>query len=221
MAKANLTKNYIAQVFQDLLKTDSYENVTIQRIAKEADISRKTFYYHFTNKTDLIIYIFRSGLAKELQDTFEESELICDTKLEDDRYRTYPFFTNGSISKHDKGAFFFAFSHYVQQNDAYYRKLYQGGDWRYLETYVIDIYKPQLTKTILEFFDEFNVEPPAEDIEYLAAYYAYSTVLWVLHRHVTKQHHFSDATKHRLENLFYDNIHNSVEIQAKRLLKQH
>ncbi len=220
MAKASLTKNYIAGVFKDLLKNNSYQNVTIQLITKEADLSRKTFYYHFINKADLVMYIFRTGLAEELHDTFDESELICDTGIEDDRYRTYPFFTNNSISERDKGAFFFAFSNYIKKNDAYYRKIYQGEDWNYFETYLIEIYKPQLTKAIHEFFDECDVVPPEEDVEYLAAYYAHATVLWVLKRHVTKQRHFSDETKHRLENLFYDNIYNTVQIQSKRLLEQ-
>lgn len=217
MAKADLMKNHIATTFRDLLETSPYGSITVQNIADKADISRKTFYYHFFNKADLITYIFRSGLAAELKQAFDKDDLICDTGVEEDKYKAFPFLTRDPIGKHDKAEYFRVFSHYIGKNDAYYRKLFYCEDWSYLENYLLEIYRPQLTKTIVSFFAEYGVEAPADDVDYLASYYSHSTVLWVLHRHVTKQRHFSDETKDHLGNLFYDNIHNSVEIQVRRI----
>lgn len=220
MAKADLMRNHIAGTFQDLLASNPYRSITIQRIVEKAEISRKTFYYHFYNKTDLIIYIFRSGLAAELKEAFGKEELLCDTGVEGDKYEGYPFYTRDLISAHDKSAFFHVFSHYIGENDTYYQKLFQCEDWSYLENYLIEIYRPQLTKTIMSFFAEYGVEAPADDVDYLAVYYVHSTVLWVLHRHVTKRRHFSEETKEHLGNLFYSNIHNSVEVQVRRILQE-
>ena len=220
MAKADLMRNHIACTFKKLLQTNSYSGVTVQDIANEADISRKTFYYHFFNKSDLVKYIFRADLANELKRLFPTDELVCDTGLREDKYRYYPFFTRDYFGEHDKKAFFNVFSRYIGKNSDYYQKLFRCEDWNYLENYLIEIYRPRLKKIIASFFAEYKVEAPAEIVDYLASYYAHSTVLWVLHRHVTKQRHYSEETKDYLGNLFYDNIHNSVEIQARRLLEE-
>lgn len=219
MAKPDLTKNYIADVFLDMFKTLPYSRITIQGIVEKAEINRKTFYYHFFNKADLITYIFRSGLARDLEQSFGPEELLSDTEVEDDKYRNLPFYTRSSLTteEHDKSLFFRHLSDYFGAHDSYYRKLSTCEDWGYFEEYISRIYRSQFKKVILEFFAEEGVTAPEEDIDYLASYYTFSTVLWVLHRHVTKQRHYSAVVKDHLSNMFYDNIRNTVAIQAERI----
>ncbi|HVI41852.1 MAG TPA: hypothetical protein VM577_14475 [Anaerovoracaceae bacterium] len=42
-------------------------------ILESSDISRKTFYYNFLDKQDLVIWIFRTSLAREIEATFDKS----------------------------------------------------------------------------------------------------------------------------------------------------
>lgn len=63
MKKDYYTKKRIADAFKDLNKTKSIKNISINDIAKKADINRGTFYYHFIDKFDLIEWIFNDDIV--------------------------------------------------------------------------------------------------------------------------------------------------------------
>ena len=48
------TKRAIAYAFKDLLKEKAFNKITVNDIAKECDINRQTFYYHFQDIRDLV-----------------------------------------------------------------------------------------------------------------------------------------------------------------------
>lgn len=50
------TKEYIARVFQELLKRESFDTLSVQSIAAACDISRTTFYRFFQDKYDLLAW---------------------------------------------------------------------------------------------------------------------------------------------------------------------
>lgn len=217
MTKADLTRKHIARTFKDMMALRSYQAITIQAIAQSAEVSRKTFYYYFFSKADLVCYVFREELSEVLKRSFPADELVCDTELESDKYRSFPFFTRDAVGNHDKGRFFRVLSRYFQCNEAYYRALSHCEDWAFFENYLVDIYRPQFKQTIELFFEEDGVAAPPDEVDYLSSYYAYSTVPWVLHRHVTKRNHYSEETKDNLQNLFYDIIRHSVKTQVERI----
>ncbi|MCD8316739.1 MAG: TetR/AcrR family transcriptional regulator, partial [Eggerthellaceae bacterium] len=171
MTKSDLMRRHIADTFKDLLQSKPYNSITIQDIANEADINRKTFYYYFYNKLDLVCYIFRKDLSKCLTDNFPDNELIRDPDDEDDKYRDMPFFVNNLTDPEDRRDFYLELSSYIKENDNYYYKLSLGEDFVHFEKYLDSIYLPQLKKTINRAFEEQGVVPPSEDVDYLAAYF--------------------------------------------------
>ena len=52
------TKEYISYVFQELLKRESLDTLSVQRIAAACGISRTTFYRLFQDKYDLLIWSY-------------------------------------------------------------------------------------------------------------------------------------------------------------------
>lgn len=52
------TKQLIKIVFIDLCQEQSLQKISVQRIAHEAGINRQTFYYHFTDKYDLLRWVY-------------------------------------------------------------------------------------------------------------------------------------------------------------------
>ena len=68
MSNAAFTKLMIAQGLKRLLKTTSFVNVSVGDIARECQISRNTFYYHFKDKYDLISWIFYTEITSILTD---------------------------------------------------------------------------------------------------------------------------------------------------------
>ena len=63
MAKPELTKMYIAQTLKSLMVKNDLDKISIQDIASACGINRKTFYYHFKDKQDLICWIFDNEYA--------------------------------------------------------------------------------------------------------------------------------------------------------------
>ena len=66
-ANAALSKQLIIDAAIRLIKARGAEAVTVRNVCREADISNGTFYYHFKNKDDLLMYFLRetsfSGFA--------------------------------------------------------------------------------------------------------------------------------------------------------------
>lgn len=64
------TKAAIKQAFETLMKDNSFDKLTIQKICDEANVNRVTFYNHYQDKYDL----FKEYLDKILMDIFNSSK---------------------------------------------------------------------------------------------------------------------------------------------------
>ena len=51
---ANTTKRMLSLSLKKLLEKNTLDNITIQDITDDAEVSRKTFYYHFQDIYDLL-----------------------------------------------------------------------------------------------------------------------------------------------------------------------
>lgn len=64
------TKAAIKHAFQTLMKDNSFDKLTIQKICDEANVNRVTFYNHYQDKYDL----FKEYLDEILMDIFNSSK---------------------------------------------------------------------------------------------------------------------------------------------------
>ena len=67
MAK-NYTKDLIKTEFINLLNKKPLHNITVTELAKQCNIERKTFYYHYENLPQLIKEIFDEELEKVIEE---------------------------------------------------------------------------------------------------------------------------------------------------------
>ena len=74
MAKAEITKRALASAMKKLLKEMPYEKVSVSMIADEAKMNRKSFYYHFKGKSELVNWILDTEFRDYLETTPEEEE---------------------------------------------------------------------------------------------------------------------------------------------------
>ncbi len=58
MPDSNITKRVLALTLKDLMRTQPFEKVNVSEICDSCGVSRKTFYYHFKDKYDLVEWIF-------------------------------------------------------------------------------------------------------------------------------------------------------------------
>ena len=101
MADSNITKHALAAALQELMAELPFEKINVAQICERCNMNRKSFYYHFKDKYDLVNWIF---------DT-EFIALIKDERLE------------VSYDKH--WAFIEKACHYFYQNHNFYRKALQ------------------------------------------------------------------------------------------------
>lgn len=66
MAKTYL-KDYMVNALKDLSRTKPFQKITINDIVKECEISKQTFYNHFKDKNDLLLYTFELKGRQELK----------------------------------------------------------------------------------------------------------------------------------------------------------
>lgn len=60
MANSTITKGLLVQSLKDLVQEIPLEKITIENICQRHNMNRKSFYYHFKDKYDLLKYIFQT-----------------------------------------------------------------------------------------------------------------------------------------------------------------
>lgn len=58
MADSNITKQALASSLRDLMEEVPFEKINVTHICEHCGMNRKSFYYHFKDKYDLVNWIF-------------------------------------------------------------------------------------------------------------------------------------------------------------------
>lgn len=66
MSDSNLTKNALAASMKKLMRERPFDKISVSDICIDCGINRKSFYYHFRDKYDLVNWIFYVGFMSEL-----------------------------------------------------------------------------------------------------------------------------------------------------------
>jgi AcrR family transcriptional regulator len=81
LTKSERTKDFILQQALVLFQKNGYETVTMRDIAKACDSSLGSFYYHFKNKEEIVLELFKASLSGHIERTHGYLN-SRDTKLE-------------------------------------------------------------------------------------------------------------------------------------------
>ena len=66
MSDSNLTKNALAASMKKLMREKPFDKISVSDICIDCGINRKSFYYHFRDKYDLVNWIFYVGFIGNL-----------------------------------------------------------------------------------------------------------------------------------------------------------
>lgn len=92
MADSNITKRALAAALRELMEEVPFDKIQIAQICERCNMNRKSFYYHFKDKYDLVNWIFDTdfiSLAMEFSDDissddrWELIERVCEYFYED------------------------------------------------------------------------------------------------------------------------------------------
>lgn len=98
------TKNKMADSLISLLETHKLDNLTISDIVEKAGVNRQTFYYHFKDLRDFIIWIFENRIFNNdpnvnVDNWYEFVSAMLDNMV---KYKTFVY-----ESFHSKNYFYF------------------------------------------------------------------------------------------------------------------
>ncbi|RDB64437.1 hypothetical protein C1878_00850 [Gordonibacter sp. 28C] len=203
------TKDLIVDAFLEMLEDVPFNKITVHDLVNLVGINRKTFYYHFYGKSDLVKYVFRSTFALHLEARFNGDRLICDTQIEDDKYRYMPFFTK-SEKGFKQGDFFESMGQYFMGYREFYRKLSTEEVYSNFRRYLLLIYRPALRKDIESLFQESNCYLNAETLNWLATFYTNNSVLWIFDCVLNSSKNVPKDLMSNCYNLIYDSVKGTV-----------
>ena len=82
MPDSNITKRALAQALRELLREEPFEKISVSAICEACGMNRKSFYYHFKDKYELVEWIYDTefiALVRDEVDTvdWELIERMC------------------------------------------------------------------------------------------------------------------------------------------------
>ncbi|NLH01242.1 MAG: TetR family transcriptional regulator [Clostridiales bacterium] len=83
MSESLITKKALGTALKQLMSEHPFEKISVKDICDSCGLNRNSFYYHFKDKQDLIIWIFDYEFIQKIQtrefsDLFEFYETICE-----------------------------------------------------------------------------------------------------------------------------------------------
>lgn len=84
MADSNITKRALAVALRELMEEVPFEKIQVAHICERCDMNRKSFYYHFKDKYDLLNWIFDTEIISFLRNYSgaeqydQRMEMLCD-----------------------------------------------------------------------------------------------------------------------------------------------
>lgn len=64
MSDSSVTKKNMSDTIKELAKEYPFEKITVSLICEKCGMSRKSFYYHFKDKYDLVNWIFETDISE-------------------------------------------------------------------------------------------------------------------------------------------------------------
>jgi AcrR family transcriptional regulator len=123
------------------------EKVSVSDVVEASGRNRKTFYYHFADKHALIVWVFRSDLARELKRRCASDDLVFETKGDWAEFPYYTFIKDG-VRSINGAPFFQALGACVDARRPYYGKVLQDASSDGLSAYLHHLYVPALRDDI-------------------------------------------------------------------------
>lgn len=106
MADSNITKKALASALKELLTESSFEKISVANICERCGMNRKSFYYHFKDKYDLVNWIFDTEFIaltiNRTEDRWKNFEMVCEYFYENRNFYRKAFQIRGqnSLSEH-------------------------------------------------------------------------------------------------------------------------
>ena len=106
MADSNITKNALASALKKLMEQEDFSKISVGDICEDCGMNRKSFYYHFRDKYDLVNWIFdtefiMAASKNDFQSEWELLEDICRYLYQEQNFYSHAFQITAQNSSSD------------------------------------------------------------------------------------------------------------------------
>lgn len=186
------------------------EKISVSDIINDTGRNRKTFYYHFTDKSHLIMWIFRRDLARELEDHFDGEQLVFED-ASSDPCSDFPYYTfiKRGVRSIDGSSFFEALASCLENRRVFYSRALRMKDTGNLQDYLYRLYVPAVRSDIDFVLSNRQLKEASAD--FLSEFYAGAFLSYITRRIC------SPGNKHVMEGVgpFANIVHSSLENEIK------
>ncbi len=171
----------LADAFIRLTEDKPPEKISVSDVIAAAGKNRKTFYYHFVDKNQLIAWIFRYGFAQELEARFDGPQLVFEdgTKGPFVDLPYYAFAKRG-VRSIDGSQIFEALAACFEARRRYYAKVLRMKDAGNLTDYLYRLFIPAMRRDVE--FVLSNRQLRDASIDFLAEFYTGALLSIILRR---------------------------------------
>lgn len=110
MSDSNITKKALSNSFKELLQEKKFTKISVSDICNKCGMNRKSFYYHFRDKYDLVNWIFYTEFIMKMRDIETDSswrvlEELCKFFYENKEFyrKTFGVDSQNSFSEYFRG----------------------------------------------------------------------------------------------------------------------
>ncbi len=158
MREAIQTKLAFGDALKELLKTQSFEKVTVSGICEQANLKRTSFYYYFLDKYDLANWVFDYEYVEHIKNTFGVQDLYSGEFAEEIPEEVPEGFDDWLLVQ--------ATAEFFQENISFYSKVIDFQGQNSFLDHFRELLEPPL-HTMLRGSTKDN-----KDIEFLVNFYA-------------------------------------------------
>ncbi len=156
MADSNQTKKLLAQSMKDLMAREPFAKISIGDICADCQMNRKSFYYHFRDKYDLVNWIFQTEFLLTVRDSPKDLSIL--SSLCQYFYDNRAFYHN-ALSVQGQNSFQDYFREVLEPFMAYYAQAFFEG--RSEDTsFFVTFYTDALIAAMLRWLSQKNPMPP-------------------------------------------------------------
>lgn len=180
MADSITTKQALACALKELLEDQSFDKISVSDICERCNMNRKSFYYHFRDKYDLVNWIFDTEFLSLVQDNLDDT---IQSYLFDDRWCT--------LETHCR---------YFYENRQFYRKVLTIDGQNSLSAHFRELLYPILRLRVEELLHQEEV--PQMVYDFVADGVISSIERWLLDKNCAPVEEFMYNLKKLVQILF-------------------
>lgn len=212
------TKLLIAHSFIDLVEAGDFKKVSVSDIVLASHKNRKTFYYHFPDRSKLTVWIFRYNLSRNLTEAIPPQYLVYN-KAEDKELAPFPYYTfiKEGVRSINGAPFFEQLDRTFNDHKSFYAQALADNAADGLTAYLLRLYTPALKRDI-EFILS-NRFLNDRNQEFLAEFYTGAFVSYLTKRVQARESQPLASVTGAFGNLIHDSIAEEIgKQQQERML---